>query len=120
MSSSSIRLVLVVALCFLLPPTVSGQRLDGRIVGVSAGMRQPRFAAERRGLEGMGSADRPSLGRHTLYGALAGAVLWGVYLALPCDGGCDGSRAERLVLLPAFAGIGASAGFVTGLVRGAR
>lgn len=121
MSLNSVRrLAVVVVLCFLLPRDVTAQRMDARKSGVSAVMTHPVLDVERSGVPDMTSAGRPSLGRHTLYGALAGAVLWGVYFALPCDGSCDGSRAERLVLLPAFAGIGASAGFLTGLLRGGR
>lgn len=118
------RIAFSLLLCILLPRAVSAQRMDATKRGVGA-MTPPRaYGAElgtgRGGFRDLPSADRPSLGRHTLYGALAGAVLWGVYFALPCDGGCDGSRAERFVLLPAFAGLGASAGLLTGLLRGGR
>lgn len=114
------RLAFVLALCFLLPGEAAAQRMDARKSGVSAVTTLPVHSAERSGVTDMSSAGRPSLGRHTLYGALAGAVLWGVYFALPCDGGCESSRAERLILLPAFAGVGASAGLLTGLLRGGR
>jgi len=114
------RLAFALALCFVLPRAVSAQRMDARKSGVGAVMMRPVYGAERSGFTDMASTGRPSLGRHTFYGALAGAVLWGVYFALPCDGDCDGSRAQRFVLLPAFTGIGASAGFLTGFLRGGR
>jgi predicted secreted protein len=117
---STRRLAFALALCLVLPCAVSAQRMDARKSGVGAVRVRPIYGAERSGFTEMPSAGHPSLERHTLYGTLAGAVLWGVYFALPCDGDCDGSRAQRFILLPAFAGIGASAGFLTGLLRGGR
>lgn len=119
-SESIRRLAFVLAFCSILPEAAAAQRINARRSGASAVMTLPAHDAGRRGPTDLPGADGSSLGRHALYGALAGAVLWGVYFALPCDGSCDGSRPERFVLLPALAGIGASAGFLTGLLRGAR
>lgn len=71
----------------------------------------------------MQNANGPSLLRHSFYGALVGAALWGVYfVALPCDAGCrtEGAREERLVLLPAAVATGAAVGFLTGIIKRAR
>ena len=63
--------------------------------------------------------ERGQLGmaRHTFYGLLGGAVVWGAYFALPSEP--DAPRGERLILLPAAVLTGAAVGFVTGLLRGA-
>jgi hypothetical protein len=119
-AGTSRRLAFALALCFALPRAVSAQRMDARKSGVGAAMTRSVHYAERSGSLQVPSAARAGLGRHTLYGTVAGAALWVVYFALPCDGGCESSRGERVILLPAFLGVGASAGLLTGLLRGGR
>ena len=113
---------LSVALCLTLPSTLPAQRIDALLSGVAA-PTTPHLAYEaERWFAQMQSAGQPNLLRHSLYGALAGAVLWGAYFALPCDSGCrtEGAREERIILLPVAVATGAAIGLVTGVVRRAR
>lgn len=64
----------------------------------------------------------PSLVKHTAYGAAAGLVVRIGYYRMTCDGSCraEGTRGQQLLMLPVVVGIGASAGFVVGLLRRAQ
>src|SRR5690242_14560685 len=79
---------LTVALCIALPVSAQAQRIDALRMGVALNGLAGSIDEHGRGGDSISDTHRPSLGRHSLYGALAGVALWGVYFALPCDVGC--------------------------------
>lgn len=120
--NSTHRLAIGVALCVLLPGAAPAQRIDAIKNGVGSMMSERDTEAPRGDFMIMQGAASPSLSRHSLYGALAGALVWGIYFALPCDSGCrtEGAREERLILLPVAVATGTVIGFATGIIRRAR
>jgi hypothetical protein len=119
---SPLRLAAGVVLCVLLPGAAPAQRIDALRQGVSTVMRQQNTEASRGDVMLVQGSPGPSLSQHSLYGALAGAAVWGIYFALPCDSGCrtESARGERLILLPMAVATGTVVGLATGLIRRAR
>ena len=111
------RVALAVVLCSAVPGVAPAQRLEALRSGVGSTSSATTFFDRVRAeaVRDIQDGTRPDLRRHTLYGALGGAALWGVYFALPTE--ADAARSERVLVLPAAVLTGAAVGFVVGLVR---
>ena len=87
--SREVYFLLTLTVSAWFPVSAAAQRVDALKSGVVS-HTMPLRQGWQEGKREMTSESgvRPSVLRHSLYGALVGVALWGAYFALPCDAGC--------------------------------